>query len=279
MSVPALRNGSLPQRIEELEGWMLTQPQAPCNVRHRFAPGIYIREVTILADTFAIGHYQKTEHMNVMLTGSVTKMRDDGSTEYLVAPQSFVAPPGRKVGYVHEDMVWLNIYATNETDIDKLEAIYLEKSPTYKAHQNPPLLSQDGDYARMLADLEAQMLIAAEENRAQAEDPSDLIPFPHGDYKVKVGQSGIHGMGLIATSDIEAGEFICHARIYGHRTPAGRYINHAKNANCEMVDKSGDVLVRALRDIAGSRGGCDGEEITVDYRKALEVNRGSLWQV
>ncbi len=253
---------------------MLTQPQAPCNVRHRFAPGLYIREVTIPADTYAIGHYQKTEHMNVMLCGSVTMIHEDGSHEYLVAPQSFVAPHGRKVGYIHEDMVWLNIYATNETDIDKLEAIYLEKSPTYKAQENPPLLSHDGDYAQMLSDLS----VTAEEVRAQSEESSDLIPFPQGDYKVKVGKSGIEGMGLIATSDIEAGEFICHARIYGKRTPAGRYINHARDPNAEMVDKAGDILVRAVRGIAGCCGGSDGEEITVDYRQALKVNRESLCQ-
>ncbi len=270
----ALQNGSYSQKIEELEGWMLTQPQAPCNVRHRFSPGLYIREVTILADTYAIGHYQTTEHMNVMLSGSVTIIREDGTHEYMVAPQSFVAPPGRKVGYIHEDMVWLNIYATNETDIDKLEAMFLEKSPTYKAQELPPLLTHDGDYEQMLVDLG----VSAEQVRAESEEGSDVIPFPQGNYKVKVGVSRIEGKGLIATSDIEAGEFICHARIYGKRTPAGRYMNHSRNPNAEMVDRAGDILVRALRAIEGSQGGNDGEEITVDYRQALAVNKASLCQ-
>jgi hypothetical protein len=265
--LPALQNGALSKKIDELEGWMLTQPQAPCNVRHRFALGLYIREVTILADTYAIGHHQKREHMNVMLTGSVTIIREDGSHEYLVAPQSFVAPPGRKVGYIHEDMVWLNIYATEETDIDTLEAMFLEKSPTYQAQDSPPLLTHDGDFEQMLCDLG----VTAQQVREQSEETSDQIPFPNGDYKVKVGPSRIEGTGLLATSDIEAGEFICHARIYGKRTPAGRYINHSRTPNAEMMDLAGDILVRALRDIPGSRGGQDGEEITVDYRQARLV--------
>ena len=264
--MPALQNGSLSQKIDELEGWMLQQPQAPCNVRHRFAPGLYIREVTILADTYAIGHHQKTEHMNVMLTGSVTVMREDGSWEYLVAPQSFVAPPGRKVGYIHEDMVWLNIYATDETDIDKLEAMYLEKSPTYQAQETPPLLTHDGDYEQMLSDLG----VTAEQVREQSEDTSDLCEFPNADYKFRVGTSRIEGKGLLATADIEAGEFICASRIRGKRTPAGRYLNHSGRPNAEMVN-DGDIYVRALRDISGSRGGQDGEEITVDYRQARFV--------
>ena len=229
--MPALQNGSLSQKIDELEGWMLQQPQAPCNVRHRFAPGLYIREVTILADTYAIGHHQKTEHMNVMLTGSVTVMREDGSWEYLVAPQSFVAPPGRKVGYIHEDMVWLNIYATDETDIDKLEAMYLEKSPTYQAQETPPLLTHDDDYEQMLKDLG----VTSEQVRAESERTLDLCSFPQGNYKVRIGPSSIEGQGLLASSDIKNREFICHGRIAGKRTPAGRYTNHSKNPNAEML--------------------------------------------
>jgi hypothetical protein len=164
-------------------------------------------------------------------------------------------------------MVWLNIYATEETDIDTLEAMFLEKSPTYQAQDSPPLLTHDGDFEQMLCDLG----VTAQQVREQSEETSDQIPFPNGDYKVKVGPSRIEGTGLLATSDIEAGEFICHARIYGKRTPAGRYINHSRTPNAEMMDLAGDILVRALRDIPGSRGGQDGEEITVDYRQARLV--------
>lgn len=250
---------------------MLTQPQAPCNVRHRFAPGVYIREVTILADTFAIGHYQKREHFNVMLKGRVTVMRDDGTTETLEAPQSFIAPPGRKVGYVHEDMVWLNIYSTDETDIDKLESMFLEKSPTYQSQQGPAGLLVDNDYEDMLAELG----VSETEVRAQSEEQSDQRPFPLGNYKVKVGKSRIEGLGLIATSDIKGGEIICPARLYGKRTPAGRYTNHARNPNAEMVNEDGNIMVRARRDIAGCKGGKDGEEVTVDYRQAWALNRST----
>jgi SET domain len=255
-------------RIDGLERWMLTQPQAPCHVRHRFAPGLYIREVTIPADTFAVGHFQKTDHMNVMLSGRVTVMREGGGTETLVAPQSFVAPPGRKVGYVHEDMVWLNIYATDETDVETLEALFLDKSDTYLESQKPLALLADGDYGRMLEDLG----VTAEQVRAQSENTSDQIPFPQGDYKVKVGRSRIEGQGLIATADIKHGEIICPGRIDGMRTPAGRYINHAKEPNAKMYGHARAIYVVALRDIEGCRGGQDGEEITVNYRQAVAEN-------
>lgn len=255
-----------PERLEQLEGALLEMPQVECHVRHIFGPGIYMREVTIPAGTFAVGHFQKTNHMNVMVSGRVTVMNDDGTTTELRAPLTFVAPPGRKVGYVHEDMVWLNVYPTDETDVEKLEATYLEKSATFHSHQKA--IADNRDFPKMLEDLS----VDAETVRAQSEDEADLIPLPWGAYKFKVAASAIDGRGLIATADIAAGEFICPAKIGDKRTPAGRYTNHAKEPNAIMQKMDdGNIYLIALRDIKGCVGGQDGEEITVDYRDSVKA--------
>jgi hypothetical protein len=40
-----------------------------------------------------------------------------------------VSQPGTKrIGYVHEEMVWTTIHATNETDLKKLEAELVTRS-------------------------------------------------------------------------------------------------------------------------------------------------------
>lgn len=269
-AVMKLPRGITLERIEELEGWMLQHPQVPCGVRHIFSPGLYIREVTIPADTFAMGHGQKTEHMNVLLKGRVTVMNSDGTTTELSAPHVFTGQPGRKVGYVHEDMVWLNIYPTDETDIDKLEEMYLDKSETFEASR--PLLTSDadGDYARLLEEIG----VSAELVRSQSENEDDQCPFPAGSYKVKVGKSSIHGRGLIATSDIDCGEIIAPARLSGKRTPAGRYTNHANYPNARMIREGDDIYLVALTDIHGCKGGEDGDEITVDYRTSVRLTLG-----
>jgi hypothetical protein len=89
-----------------------------------------------------------------------------------------------------------------------------------------------------------------------------------------VGPSPIHGQGLFSTVPVRAGEVVCPARIGDMRTPGGRYINHAKNPNAVMQQAGGgDMAVVALRDIAGAHGGDIGEEITVDYRQAVEAGR------
>lgn len=264
------------EKIQTVERGFLEQEQVDCPVVHRFGPGIYIREVHIPAGTMSIGHYQTTEHLNVMLKGKVIMINADGSKITVEAPQTFVSPPGRKVGVILEDMIWQNIYATDETDIEKLEATYLKKSITFNEHlkaQNM-LLTYDNseeheDYYKAIAEFGFDHKTV----REQTEDTSDQIPFPLGGYKVMVANSKIDGKGLFATGNFKEGEVIAPTRIDGKRTPAGRYTNHSKKPNAVMVLKdNGDVDLVATRDISGCKGGQTGEEITVDYRQVLSLS-------
>lgn len=259
-------------KVDLIEREFLKLPQVDCPVVHRFGPGIYIREVTVPAGSYAIGHAQRFEHMNVFLKGRVTVMNDDGTSTDLVAPMTFVGKPGRKIGYVHEDMVWQNIYATTETDIATLEATYLDKSEGWQAHQASvpllPLGTDREDYDSVLTEFGFTEAIA----RAQSEDESDQTSFPYGAYKVAVMGSQIQGDGLFATADIGQREVIAPARIDGKRTPAGRYTNHSKSPNAQMIMRdNGDIDLMALKAIKGCAGGNLGEEVTIDYRDALRL--------
>jgi len=93
----------LREKVERLQEALLQMPQVDCPVVHRFGPGIYIREVSIPAGTLSIGHRQTTTHLNVMLAGRVMMVNEDGSKTEVIAPTTFVAGPGRKIGYILED--------------------------------------------------------------------------------------------------------------------------------------------------------------------------------
>jgi len=262
--------------VEELEKKMLAMPQVECPVVHFFAPGIAVREVSIPAGAFAIGHYQKFEHLNIMLKGRVTVINDDGTTTELVAPMRFVGKPGRKIGYVHEDVVWQNIYATTETDVEKLEEYFMTKSECWYAADRCKKLaatlqrSEDrADFARALAELG----FTEDQVKFQSYVTDDRTDLPCGGYKFKVGESAIEGRGLIAMSDIAEGEEIGPARINGLRTTIGRYANHSATPNAHMIHRGGGLVVLvALHHIPGCRGGDDGDEITVDYRAVVRLN-------
>ena len=109
---------------------MLKLPQAPYQIRHYFAPGVYIREMIAPAGTVVIGKIHKTEHLNILERGSVALVNEDGTTVFLHAPLTFVSKAGvQKVIYMKEDVAWKTVHATEETDIEVLEKLLTEDSP------------------------------------------------------------------------------------------------------------------------------------------------------
>lgn len=261
---------SLSAILPKLETRMLEMPQVSCPVIHRFGPGVYIREVCIPANTFAVGHYQNFEHLNAMLKGRISALNEDGSITELVAPMLFVGKPGRKIGYIHEDTVWLNIYQTEETDIEKLESCFITKSKEFNSQQLQLLKSEvdTTDYKKLLGEFG----FSEEQAREQAYNEDDIVSLPFGGYKIKVADSAIEGRGLFATADIAEGEIIAPARIEGMRTIAGRFANHSVAPNAIMMQSEGlNINLVALKPISGCKGGKDGEEITVSYRDSLQL--------
>lgn len=266
-----------PAKIEQVESHLLDLPQVECPVVHHFGPGIYIREVTLPAGTLAMGHAQRFEHLNIMLTGAVAMVGDDGQTKVLRAPMIFVGKPGRKLGYVLETCIWQNVYATDERDIDKLEATFLDKSATWQAHAEAAKQLETYHRREDREDFERVVRLAGftpAAVRAQSENPHDQIAMPSGFApKFTVRDSAIEGKGVFLSAPVDQDEVIAPARIDGMRTPAGRYTNHAKNPNAKFVkDESGDIWLVAVRRISGCAGGSQGEEVTVDYRQALALS-------
>jgi len=234
-------------------------PQLPCNVRHIFGPGVYMREISAAAGTVIIGRSHRSAHNCIVARGALTFFNADGPRTPIKARCEFRASAGRLVAHVDEDLVFVITYETAERDMDALEEqLFADPAPAQLE-----MLAPDGDYEAMLAELGS----AANATKAISERTDDVCPFPDGAYKCKVGRSRIDGKGLIATADIKTGDCIALATWEGKRTPAARYVNHAKQPNaCFGYSDDGTALLFALRPIAGNRGGFDGEEITVDYR-------------
>jgi hypothetical protein len=269
-----LASMSRDEKVEIMEQMSLKEEQIDCPVVHSFSPGIYIREVHLPAGIFAIGHYQKTEHLNIFLQGKVTVLNDDGTTQYMEAPMRFVGQPGRKCGVIHEDVVWLNIYATDETDIETLEETYLDKSDAWKSSQELVSALEDNSYVIDREDYKNALLDVGYTDdivRNQSEDESDQIEMPHGSYKFMVSTSKIEGKGIFATAPIKSGEVVAPARIGGLRTPVGRYTNHSAKPNAEMIRSGDSIVLIAIKDINGCKGGQLGEEITTNYRDSVKL--------
>lgn len=259
---------------DSIGAFLLTQPQVECPVVHHFGPGIYIREVHLKAGTLAVGHAQKYEHLNILLKG-VVAMIVDGEVRELHAPMIFTGQPGSKFGYIVEDTVWQNVYATEERDINKLEEMFVEKNPAWVAKYSADMLAETIKRAEDRDDFAEVIRLAGyspEQVRKESETEDDQIPMPSG-YNVTVRESAIEGLGLFSSVPVCSGSVIAPARIGDKRTPAGRYTNHSKNPNAEFVRNDiGDIWLVAKRDIQGCMGGSYGEEITVDYAQTLALH-------
>jgi quercetin dioxygenase-like cupin family protein len=99
-------------------------------VIHRFAPGIYIREIFMPANSVVIGNLHYTEHFNLVLTGACHVLIN-GETHDLHAGDTMVSKAGaRKMLLIHEDCRWQTIHANPDDcqDIETLEARIVDKS-------------------------------------------------------------------------------------------------------------------------------------------------------
>lgn len=110
------------EAFAQLQNFMASLPQTELTPVNHFAPGVYARELTIPADTVAIGKTHGKEHLLIVVKGDVTIVTDQGRHR-IRAPAVFTSPAGvKRALYTHEDTTFITIHPTDETDLDKIEA-------------------------------------------------------------------------------------------------------------------------------------------------------------
>jgi hypothetical protein len=85
------------------------------------------------AGAVVLGHRHKNEHMCALHRGKIALIIGD-KRSIIEAPAIWTSDPGRKVFLVLEEAVLQNIYATTETDIDRLEEQLVEKTDFFLSH-------------------------------------------------------------------------------------------------------------------------------------------------
>lgn len=95
--------------------------RAICPLVHRFTPGLYIREILMVAGTFVITAKHLTEHPFVISKGKVRVVEEGKEALILEAPHTGITQPGtQRVIYVLEDTIWTTFHATEETDVESI---------------------------------------------------------------------------------------------------------------------------------------------------------------
>ena len=116
------------EKVQRLEDAMCMIPQVDCPMRHHFAPGVYLREMTIPAGTVVTGAVHRTENLVIVSAGRVRFLTDDGVKD-AVSGDVITCKPGMKNAVVTlEDSRWTNVYPNpdNITDPDILIELFTE---------------------------------------------------------------------------------------------------------------------------------------------------------
>ncbi len=111
--------------VGRLEAAMLAQTECvdPDELTsHWFCEGVYLRQLKIPKGYTVTGKIHRHACINILLQGSIRIALTDGSQTTMHAPHIFISEPGeKKAGFALEDTIWLNVHATDEKDLQKIE--------------------------------------------------------------------------------------------------------------------------------------------------------------
>jgi hypothetical protein len=117
----------------ELENRLSKMEQVDIPTTHIFSGGVYIREIAVPKGTIIIGKRHRHESCNILMKGSmILYMGENVPTQRITGPLLFTSPPNtRKMAYCEEDVVFLNLHPTQETDLDKIEQEFIIPEEEY----------------------------------------------------------------------------------------------------------------------------------------------------
>ena len=257
-------------KVNALQTELLKLPQAAIVTEHIFLPNIYERKITIPPWTVLTGAEHKTAYQVRLEKGTIA-VNTDTEVKVLTAPATFPANAGmQRVGRVFdEEVVWVDIYDNpdNCTDLAMLESRLYNTPECGLADSRTNIQKARIDYGAFLH----QIGMTQDELDKIVHIEHDLIDMPDN-IAVELRNSPIHGKGLFATKDFDAGDIVCPGRLNGKRTPGGRFINHSLNCNIQPKKIDDDIYGVAVCKIS------KGEELLVDYRASMRINFGLTLQ-
>lgn len=110
------------EKVVRLEAALLKYEQLPEELTHHFAKGVYARELHIPKGAVIVGKIHRHAHLNFLMKGEISVLTEHG-VRRLTAPAVITSASGiKRAGFAHEDTVWVTVHATEETDLETIEA-------------------------------------------------------------------------------------------------------------------------------------------------------------
>lgn len=94
---------------------------------HHFSDGVYAKQMTVPAGITILTHSHAYSHLSILSQGEVIVITDDDRTSYTAPACIEIKAHVKHAIHAVKDMVWFCIHATQETDPDKVDEVYLTK--------------------------------------------------------------------------------------------------------------------------------------------------------
>lgn len=96
-------------------------------LKHSFGKGLYVREFFAPAGTLIISKIHKHDHPYFIMKGCTSVLTEEG-VDVLEAPFYGITKSGTKRAlYVHEDLTWITVHATDKDDLAEIEEEIIAK--------------------------------------------------------------------------------------------------------------------------------------------------------
>ncbi len=96
-------------------------PGIDMHVEHEIVDGMYFRKLFIPKGTLLAGKIHRVDCMNIVALGDITVLTELGCARL----HAGFTQPSRagtlKIGFAHENTIFINAFRTDETDLEKIE--------------------------------------------------------------------------------------------------------------------------------------------------------------
>lgn len=101
---------------------MVRTDKAEFPVDHQLIDGVYTRRLLIPKGSLLVGQLHLKECVNIVAKGDISILTETGAGRFQAGHVAVSGPGIQKVGYAHEDTVFINVFRTDKTDIKEIES-------------------------------------------------------------------------------------------------------------------------------------------------------------
>lgn len=121
-NVPDRSPAAIRAQIKALTLSLLEYPdQREFEVEHTLIDGVYTRKLLIPKGSLLVGEIHLKECVNVVAKGDISVLTESGLGRFQAGHVAVSGPGIQKVGFAHEDTVFVNVFRTDKTDIKEIE--------------------------------------------------------------------------------------------------------------------------------------------------------------